>query len=615
MKRNSGFTLLELLLVIGLSTAVTISAFQDKMLEEEQASARQLGMELFHYNSAVQNYLARESGGSNPGSLNGVTKQGVKWLQSSTLCSGGQAANEWLSCEFMAAKGGKTSFGSLTLTTTMSYSTSSGLDAVTVVSPLELSRSGTLTRRGDLSGLAALVASGAYSVSDGPSPASAQDSAVIYCPEIASYTGVMATVCNGRKGSIVMFSRNSSEGDRWLRIDHGNVMQNTLEFRTGSITPATPADMSAIDSTNRQIRNVARIYNLGVGNSNAENDNLYLGKKNVGLPAASKILPTLTSDSVIVDADQEVLGKLIVATSIETTDGNIYAKDKTGGANATNAGNIQADHNITANGDLIAKTNAKVTGTVDIGGSTAIHNNLRVDGQMYSGSLATDYSASIGGNLTTYGTTRLQGGVVGDTVFNNKVNIKDVLSITRIVDSNNTAYYLDPASTSNLNAITANSVTASGTVRGSTITSTGAVNGATVKATGASSAAYFMPGVFTLGAGCTPNGAQARDNTGKGMSCVGGVWKSGGGITIGAWRSYTAGVTHIAPDNGFIIVKSSHNGWIKIFVSGVERCYVASRDKYGQGEENCSTVVAKGESFMISDRNNNPSYIYFRPFS
>lgn len=615
MKRNSGFTLLELLLVIGLSTAVTISAFQDKMLEEEQASARQLGMELFHYNSAVQNYLARESGGSNPGSLNGVTKQGVKWLQSSTLCSGGQATNEWLSCEFMAAKSGKTSFGSLTLTTTMSYSTSSGLDAVTVVSPLELSRSGTLTRRGDLSGLAALVASGAYSVSDGPSPASAQDSAVIYCPEIASYTGVMATVCNGRKGSIVMFSRNSSEGDRWLRIDHGNVMQNTLEFRTGSITPATPADMNAIDSTNRQIRNVARIYNLGVGNSNAEKDNLYLGKKNVGLPAASKILPTLTSDSVIVDADQEVLGKLIVATSIETTDGNIYAKDKTGGANATNAGNIQADHNITANGDLIAKTNAKVTGKVDIGGATAIHNNLRVDGQMYSGSLATDYAASIGGNLTTYGTTRLQGGVVGDTVFNNKVNIKDVLSITRIVDSNNTAYYLDPASTSKLNAITANSVTASGTVRGSTITSTGAVNGATVKATGASSAAYFMPGVYTLGAGCTPNGAQARDSTGKSMSCVGGVWKSGGGITIGAWRSYSSGVTHIAPDNGFIIVKSSHNGWIQIFVNGVERCYVSSRDKYGQGEESCSTVVAKGESFRILEKNSNPNYIYFRPFS
>lgn len=79
--KNKGFTLLELMLVLSITTSMAIVTFQDKILETEQAQARRLGMEIFQYNSAVQNYLAHQSGSTNPSSLQGKYT-GVNWLKS-----------------------------------------------------------------------------------------------------------------------------------------------------------------------------------------------------------------------------------------------------------------------------------------------------------------------------------------------------------------------------------------------------------------------------------------------------------------------------------------------------------------------------------------------------
>jgi prepilin-type N-terminal cleavage/methylation domain len=364
-KKQGGFTLLELVLVIAVVVAMAIVAFQEKMLEVEEMRARQLGMELFRYNMALQNYIAHESGNPNPASLTG-TFTGVSWLKGATC--GGSASSDWLPCTFLNSPGGKTTFGALTFTTTITYSATNGLNARTVLSKLAPNGK----PRGDLSGLAALVAAGAYAVKDQPSPPLAQDGTVAYCPDITTMSAAMASICGANKDQIIMLAKNLSDQDKWLRVDHGNVMQNTLEFRTGSATPAIATDISAIDGFNRQIRNVARIYNLGNGNSNGGADNLILGKR---LGVTARTTATLASNAVIVDADQEILGKLKVSTTIESknailsTDGNITAKDAVGGNNATLAGNIEADHNIWARGNLIASGNANITGNATANGT------------------------------------------------------------------------------------------------------------------------------------------------------------------------------------------------------------------------------------------------------
>ena len=97
------------------------------------------------------------------------------------------------------------------------------------------------------------------------------------------------------------------------------------------------------------------------------------------------------------------------------------------------------------------------------------------------------------------------------------------------------------ADTGNItNAFTAGSITTSGlTVSGSMSAVTGNIttvnstteNTTTLNATTVNSGTVALSTVVTAGAACSPDGAQARDSTGKLLSCSSGVWASVGGIT------------------------------------------------------------------------------------
>lgn len=581
MKKQSqkGFTLLELLLVIGISTSMAIVTFQDKMLETEQAQARRLGMELFQYNSAVQNYLAHQSGSPNPSSLAG-TKTGINWLKSTT-CTGadkGTADKEWLSCGFLSGRGEKTSFGSLDFKTTISYNPTSGLSARTVMSKLSLGLSGATQDRADLSGLAALVASGAYSVSDQNGAATAQDGSIVYCPDLPVTSPSIAAMCGTDKGVITMMSRNLSAADRWLRVDHGNVMQNALEFRTGDATPASAADMSAIDSTNRQIRNVARIYNLGNGNSNGESDNLILGKKS--LKSSTKILPTLTQDSVIIDADQEVLGKLIVASSITARD------DITSEKNIIAKGNLSSNMDTWAGRDVIAGRDLSVGRNANFNGDLKVKGNINADGDIISkNKLSVSDTAYIGNTFTAAKDVNVNGSLTS----NGRITGKSGLSVTgdsaidgslytrRIIDLDDGNYYVDPNGTSRLNSITANAITSNG-ITANAITSNGRLS---------TNEYLYIGGIANPGAGCSPNGLVGRDSAGKLVSCELGVWAStsnarkqlwSGSSTVASFNRDGAnlitisaavpgrGVTQLSVD----INEALRHGYVKIYNRGGE---------------------------------------------
>lgn len=532
--KNGGFTLLELLLVIGITTSMALVSFQDKLLETEQAQARRLGMELFQYNSAVQNYLAHESGNPNPASLVG-TRTGINWLKSTT-CTGsdkGTAAKDWLSCGFLSGRNQKTSFGNLDFKTTISYNSNSGLSARTTMSKLSLGISGATQERADLSGLAALVASGAYSVSDQGRAATAQDGSIVYCPNLSVTSPSVAAMCGTDKGIIAMMSRNLSAADRWLRVDHGNVMQNVLEFRTGDSTPASIADMNAIDSTSRQIRNVARIYNLGDGNSNGESNNLILGKKSLNSP--TKILPTLTKDSVIMDADQEVLGRLVVASSITARD------DITSEKNIIAKGSLSSNMDTSAGRDVIAGRDLSVGRNANFNGDLKVKGDINADGNIVGkNKLSVSDTAYIGNTLTASKDVIVN----GNTLSNGKITGKNGINITgnsvidgtlytrRIVDLDDGSYYVDPNGLSRLNAINSNSITTTGInangITANTITSN-TITSNTITSNGRFSANEYLyiGGVAVPGAGCYPSGLVGRSAAGKIISCESGVWSSG----------------------------------------------------------------------------------------
>ena len=500
-KKEDGFTLLELLLVIGITTTMSVVSFQDKMLETEQAQARRLGMEVFQYNSAVQNYLAHSSGLPNPASLQG-TYTGVNWLKSSAC--GGTADKEWLSCNFLAHSNGKTSFGRLGFTTEIKYDPAAGLTGRTVMTKLTLGSD--KQERADLAGLAELVASGAYAVSEDGKAVTAQDSAVAYCPDTAGTSPINA-VCQGDKGAIVMLSRNLSAADRWLRVDHGNVMQNVLEFRTGDPTPASQTDIQAIDSVSRQIRNVARIYNLGSGNSNGESDNLYLGKKHGD---AAKAMVTLPNNAVVVDADQEVLGKLVVAASIDargdiSTKGNLRSDgDASIGKNMTVAGTTKSVGDLTTDGNLGASKNAVIGGKTTSIGDIIGQDNLAIAKDGTFGGKVTAQNINANGELSSKTLNIVGGGRFGGDIY-----------APKIIDSNNGAYYLDPDQSSRLNNIDANSIQSVGRISSQSYLA----------------GQYFIPTITTFnGASCAGigNGAIAKNASGEMLTCQSGVWKQGG---------------------------------------------------------------------------------------
>ncbi|WP_429037966.1 hypothetical protein, partial [Aeromonas media] len=135
------------------------------------------------------------------------------------------------------------------------------------------------------------------------------------------------------------------------------------------------------DSVSRQIRNVARIYNLGNGNSNGESDNLYLGKKHGD---AAKAMVTLPNNAVVVDADQEVLGKLVVAASIDakgdiSTKGNLRSDgDASIGKNLAVAGTTKSVGDLTTDSNLGVSKNAVIGGKTTSIGDINGQDNLTV---------------------------------------------------------------------------------------------------------------------------------------------------------------------------------------------------------------------------------------------
>lgn len=478
--RQAGFTLLELVLVIGIIAVMAITELQNKKIDFEQMQARKLGMELFRYNNAVQRAIAKNS--ATPTFAGTYT--GIDWLKASTC--GGPAGNTvgYLPCSFLSHTGDETSVGRLSFSTEVSYSATDGMTAVTTMEKYVING---LTM-GDLSGLAALVASGAYVVKDQVAPPVNEDGTVIYCLETPA-PAVLA-LCGAAREQIVLYARNLAPGNTWLRTDHGNLMSHTIEYGASGAVPSSNAQLGLVDASMRQIRNVARIYNIdSEGGSNA----LILGNR---IGAAARTTAQLLNNSVIIDADEEVLGELRVLSDINTEgdvfvndtdgdgnggnltaqyninstegdmtseDGNLYALD---GDNSGSDGNVEAQRDIISyQGDITAQDgdlyveDANGDGN---GGNIYVRGNGEVSGYItVGGDLEVDGESRLHGNAYIDGEAQVQGQFYAfqDAWFNENLYVQEDAFITgditakTFIDSDDSSFYVDPDGNSYFNTI------------------------------------------------------------------------------------------------------------------------------------------------------------------
>lgn len=376
--KQKGFTLIELIFVLSILGMMAILEMQQKTIEIEQMRARQLGVEVFNYSLGVQEYISKNSGRIAEMTANGElgTKTGVNWLRSTScipvanMIDPGTADMSYVKCEFLqkAALRGVTTYGHLGFTSEVTDLGNGVLQATTVLD--ELSFDG--MHAGALSGLAAAVASGAWTIGQNNPTTQTTDATIRYCT-----TGVVFPECAANVGRIVVISTNQSSNDRWLRVDHGNNMQNAIEFDSG----VTGVDTWGYGFSLRQIKNIARIYNEGTGadlnGDGLPDDALFLGKDGHIPP------PTLASAGVIVDADLSVLGNFIAQGNIETEGGDIISKAGVDADGNFRGGNIEAK--ASSNGGAPSGGDIKATAILDGGGNPIFGGDVIADDDLRSG--------------------------------------------------------------------------------------------------------------------------------------------------------------------------------------------------------------------------------------
>ncbi|MHD0644187.1 type II secretion system protein [Pseudomonas aeruginosa] len=299
MKSQKGFTLIELILCLGLTAMGTMLAFNNELLDLEQKKARTSGQQLFQLNNAIAAWTTANAGAPNQ------THTDTTWLKS-TSCTGGTSAVAYLPCSFPKGDGSEPLLGGkLTISSVV---TTSGAPPNQVTSVTTTTSAYTLAsgaKRSDLSGLAAFTAAAA---SNGLGPSTASTS--------RSYTSDPATAI------VTLMATNSAGNNAWLRTDGGNSMNMNFDFKSG------------LPATSREIQGVSRIQAIAataltVGNS--------------GGAAAGY--------GVVVDANKSNLGTL----AIQNTTNAPWALTANVGEIRASSGSITASGSATASGDAVSR--------------------------------------------------------------------------------------------------------------------------------------------------------------------------------------------------------------------------------------------------------------------
>lgn len=351
MNRQKGLTLLEMILVVGLSAVAGLLSFYEKTADFEHARAKSVGSQLFAYNNAVRAWVS-----ANPGAA-AATKSGATWLKPTTC--GGTSTVAYLPCSFPdASLSAPLDFGQLSLSSAV---------ATTGVAPNQITTVTTQTTpflvgghlRSDLSGLAALVAASSTGTTGSPLPMATD----------AKFSSAPATAI------ITMIAGSNPSTDAWLRTDGSNTMNNNITFK-----PSNAA-------LNRQLIGVSRIQSLAA-------EAFYIGS------AGGASL----NQSVIVDADESVVGTL----TLQNVKGAANALVVNQGGVTLNNGSLTLNNgNVDVKGGAISAAifyDSNNTGYKVDPSSLSVVNNLNVNGSLnVGGSSAVSGNSSVGNTLTVGG--------------------------------------------------------------------------------------------------------------------------------------------------------------------------------------------------------------------
>lgn len=479
MKKNKGFTLIELAVALGISATVMGIQMQNTELETAQVKAASMGKDIYTYNSAVSRYITNFS--ATPDTVIG-TYTGTSWLKSASC--GGTGSIDYLNC--LSLENDRTRNYLSVPTTTITKSSDGALNARTVWSAVEGEGGKSQSM---VMGIAAITASGSY-VSENDSPAS-YVGATVYCPDIAAYTADIVATCQSDRDRIISTSSTNASIEKWLRVDHANTMLGAIEFDdgTGNATPNTGPGLSLDDidgQSLRQIVNVARIYNNGVSGD----DSIIIGKQQGNSIYSDSFVTSnnLLEGGAIIDGDLAIMG-------------DIYAKT-----------NVYIGKKLEVNGDAYMGSDLEVEGDAEIKGDLEARklyasNAIDSDGQIRGYSLASD------NNITARGGARIDGTITG----RGQLNIE---KLARFDDAIEATGYIKSASS----IMAGGNMYSSGTI----ISRKNIMADGYITAKGRLNAKedIFMQRTDVEGASCSVNGLLSRDSDGGAMSCVNRRWAS-----------------------------------------------------------------------------------------
>ncbi|WP_425263668.1 type II secretion system protein [Vibrio owensii] len=315
--KSKGYTLFELMLVVGLMTVISIGVLIERRNEALQLQAKVLGAEIAEFARGLNSYVSYHAAISptTPGSpSHGASFNGVNWLKSSD-CIAPNAAGTYPSssagslqvgfisnCSYLsrvkknskspAANDQTTSFRNLKFHTTFYRALWPGFSAgtapvnpayaITDLTPLIDDKGLNMHA---LSGLAATVANG-YGVSDRDGGHSFR---VIYCMTSSGANPLVNAVCTGRVGKIIVFSSNDPRSDVWLRTDGSNTMNAEITFND-SLLPDVQAIVNlgrmALTGGNLKLESASdasKFVELHVGDPTWGNNSLVVESANFGV--------------------------------------------------------------------------------------------------------------------------------------------------------------------------------------------------------------------------------------------------------------------------------------------------------------------------------------------
>jgi len=367
-KNNSGFTIIELLIIISVIGFITLLNLQNDQKNREEADARSIGRQLAIYNNAVRSHISINL--DNQDYIDNVetTFTGVDWLKNEDQCADGESPSYFLPCNFSEF------VGSSNLTYRTTISANIGVDKLRAKTVIDVKTpDGTSTQIGSTQlGLALLTASGGQNSellnlslddtsmqidADGNATTNVlltnTDGSLLYCPFglDPAFLSPECSIDGGiiEDGLIVLISETSGERDSILRVDGSNTMENTLR-------------MEATESAQREIVGSSVLFNL-------TGEILKLG--NSGIYYDDGWLPVV-GDGLVIDTDINIVGNSIIKGDLDNS-GDIFANT-----------NVIAEESILVGREIISEGSTEVVGNQYILGDANYNNDVAVFGTLDS---------------------------------------------------------------------------------------------------------------------------------------------------------------------------------------------------------------------------------------